>query len=116
MPIITKRYAYIIKDSKLAARKESAEKCYNSPKGGCMFIIPKKKNIALVAHDNKKKDLMEWAQYNKGSLVQHHLFATGTTGTLLSEVLQCPVHCFNSGPFGGTNKSARLFRKEIFIY
>ncbi len=66
-----------------------------------MLIIPEKKNIALVAHDNKKKDLMEWALYNKGSLVRHHLFATGTTGTLLSEVLQCPVECFNSGPFGG---------------
>ena len=54
-----------------------------------------------MAHDNKKKDLMEWASYNKGSLIQHHLFATGTTGALLSGVLGCPVHCFNSGPFGG---------------
>lgn len=66
-----------------------------------MLIIPEKKSIALVAHDNKKKDLLEWALYNKGSLCAHHLFATGTTGSLLQETLGVPVHCFNSGPFGG---------------
>ncbi len=66
-----------------------------------MLMIPQIKNIALVAHDNKKKDLLEWAVYNKGSLCKHHLFATGTTGTLLMQELGCPVHCFNSGPFGG---------------
>ncbi len=66
-----------------------------------MLIIPEKKSIALVAHDNKKKDLLEWALYNKGSLCQHHLFATGTTGSLLQETLGTEVHCFNSGPFGG---------------
>ncbi len=66
-----------------------------------MLIIPQKKSIALVAHDNKKKDLLEWALYNKGSLCKHDLFATGTTGSLLQETLGVPVHCFNSGPFGG---------------
>ena len=66
-----------------------------------MLIIPEKKSIALVAHDNKKKDLLEWALYNKGSLCEHHLFATGTTGGLLQGALGVPVHCFNSGPFGG---------------
>ncbi len=66
-----------------------------------MMIIPEIKNIALVAHDNKKKDLMEWAAFNKDSLCRHHLFATGTTGTLLQQELGCPVHCYNSGPFGG---------------
>ena len=66
-----------------------------------MNLIPEKKNIALVAHDNKKKDLLEWALFNKGSLLKHNLFATGTTGSLLHEALGCPVHCYNSGPFGG---------------
>lgn len=66
-----------------------------------MNIIPEKKNIALVAHDNKKRDLLEWALFNKGSLSNHNLFATGTTGTLLQETLDCPVHRYNSGPFGG---------------
>ena len=66
-----------------------------------MNTIPEKKNIALVAHDNKKQDLLEWALFNKGSLAKHNLFATGTTGTLLQETLDCPVHRYNSGPFGG---------------
>lgn len=81
-----------------------------------MLIIPRKKNIALVAHDNKKKDLMEWALYNKGSLCQHNLFATGTTGTLLSEALQCPIHCFNSGPFGGDQQiGAAISQGDIHV-
>lgn len=42
-----------------------------------------RKRIALVAHDNKKRDLVEWARYNLGLLAQHELFATGTTGSLL---------------------------------
>lgn len=63
--------------------------------------IPEKKNIALVAHDNKKKDLLEWALFNKGSLSKHTLFATGTTGSLLQEALGQPVCRYNSGPFGG---------------
>lgn len=79
-----------------------------------MLIIPEKKNIALVAHDNKKKDLLEWALYNKGSLCKHHLFATGTTGTLLSEVLGCPIHRYNSGPFGGDQQiGAAISEGEI---
>lgn len=65
------------------------------------LLIPRKKNIALVAHDHKKKDLSEWVYFNKGTLSQHNLFATGTTGALLQEVMQGPVHCFQSGPFGG---------------
>jgi methylglyoxal synthase len=63
--------------------------------------IPPKKRIALVAHDNKKKDLLEWARFNRGLLAQHELFATGTTGVFLEEALQAPVVKLQSGPLGG---------------
>lgn len=62
---------------------------------------PGRKRIALVAHDNKKKDLLEWALYNRDLLIQHDLFATGTTGRLLSEGLEAEVTCLQSGPLGG---------------
>jgi len=60
-----------------------------------------RKKIALVAHDNKKQDLIEWALYNRELLVQHNLYATGTTGRLLEETLAAPVICLQSGPLGG---------------
>ena len=60
-----------------------------------------RKRIALVAHDNKKQDLLEWACYNRELLVQHDLYATGTTGRLLSEELKATVTCLQSGPLGG---------------
>ncbi len=60
-----------------------------------------KKRIALVAHDNKKEDLMEWAKYNKDFLVQHELCATGTTGSLLEKTLDTDVLKLQSGPLGG---------------
>ena len=60
-----------------------------------------RKRIALVAHDNKKPDLFEWVHYNRDLLVQHELYATGTTGRLLSEALDAPVVCLQSGPLGG---------------
>lgn len=63
--------------------------------------VPPRKRIALVAHDHKKKDLMEWAKYNRGLLLEHHLCATGTTGTLLEKVLETEVTKFKSGPLGG---------------
>ncbi|WP_430894839.1 MULTISPECIES: methylglyoxal synthase [unclassified Paraflavitalea] len=64
-------------------------------------IIKKRKKIALVAHDHKKKDLIEWAIYNKTVLAKHELFATGTTGKLLEEKLDRPVKRMLSGPLGG---------------
>jgi methylglyoxal synthase len=57
--------------------------------------------VALVAHDNKKRDLMEWAKYNATILAGHELYATGTTGTLLEKELNLPVHKLQSGPLGG---------------
>ena len=65
------------------------------------FALHPQKRIALVAHDNKKQDLLEWARFNRALLSQHELFATGTTGTLLEEALECPVVKLQSGPLGG---------------
>jgi methylglyoxal synthase len=59
------------------------------------------KRIALVAHDNKKQDLLEWARFNRRSLGGHELYATGTTGRLLREELGLRVVTLQSGPLGG---------------
>jgi methylglyoxal synthase len=60
-----------------------------------------RKHIALVAHDNKKTDLLEWAKFNRDTLSRHRLFATGTTGNLLEKELELDITCFASGPLGG---------------
>jgi len=60
-----------------------------------------KKRIALVAHDNCKGELLEWAKYNRGSLAGHILYGTGTTGRLVAEALDLPVNRLLSGPLGG---------------
>lgn len=59
------------------------------------------KKIALIAHDHKKRDLLEWAKYNLGLLAEHELYATGTTGKLLEEELGLAVTKLQSGPLGG---------------
>ena len=59
------------------------------------------KRIALVAHDNCKRDLVEWATYNEAILVKSDLLATGTTGRVIAEALNVPVRCLKSGPLGG---------------
>jgi methylglyoxal synthase len=63
--------------------------------------LARRKRIALVAHDNKKQDLLDWALYNRDLLVQHDLYATGTTGRMLGNALDTPVTCLQSGPLGG---------------
>ena len=63
--------------------------------------MAQRKRIALIAHDNRKRDLLEWARYNQGTLSRHDLFGTGTTGTLLENELGLPVTLFLSGPLGG---------------
>jgi methylglyoxal synthase len=64
-------------------------------------LLSAQKRVALVAHDNKKNELLEWARFNRGTLSRHFLFATGTTGDLLSRELDLPVAHFLSGPLGG---------------
>ena len=58
-------------------------------------------DIALIAHDHKKDDLLAWVRYNRGTLSAHRLYATGTTGTMLAQELKLPVSKFLSGPVGG---------------
>ena len=75
-------------------------------------VLPRK-HIALVVHDNKKKDLMEWARYNKGSLIKHDLCATGTTGSLLEKVLGVEVNKLKSGPLGGDQQVGALIAEGL---
>ena len=63
--------------------------------------IAPQKRIALIAHDNKKSDLLDWARYNRGTLSRHLLFGTGTTGELLAQNLGLPITQYASGPLGG---------------
>lgn len=77
-------------------------------------LMGKRKKIALIAHDNRKKDLSEWAKYNREVLSQHDLFATGTTGTILSEELDLEIFKFKSGPLGGDQQvGAKIAEGEI---
>jgi methylglyoxal synthase len=72
------------------------------------------KRIALVAHDNKKQDLLEWARFNKGLLAQHDLCATGTTGRLLEQELETEITRFKSGPLGGDQQiGSKIAQGEI---
>ena len=60
-----------------------------------------RKRVALIAHDNRKADMLEWARYNRATLAEHELFATGTTGALIVAELGLSVQLFLSGPLGG---------------
>ncbi len=73
-----------------------------------------KKKIALVAHDNKKPDLFEWAKFNKDVLALHTLYATGTTGRLLREELGLEINLLESGPLGGDQQiGAKIVDRDI---
>ena len=63
--------------------------------------MTRRRKIALIAHDSKKADLIDWARYNRGVLKSHDLIATGTTGHRLRDELGLPVACVMSGPLGG---------------
>ena len=60
-----------------------------------------RKRIALIAHDHRKPDMLEWARYNRDELEKHELFGTGTTGAMIAEELDLDVERFKSGPLGG---------------
>jgi methylglyoxal synthase len=65
------------------------------------ILTARRKRIALIAHDNMKRDILEWARFNKGTLSRHELYGTGTTGGLIEKELDLPVSRFRSGPLGG---------------
>src|SRR3989339_1251087 len=76
--------------------------------------IGSRKRIALVAHDNKKEELLQWAKYNKGVLSANEIYATGTTGRILEEELGCPIHFLESGPLGGDQQiGAKIVDNKI---
>ena len=78
------------------------------------IIMKRDKKIALVAHDNKKKDLLEWAKYNQTLLAHHKLFATGTTGGVLQRELGLEINLLQSGPLGGDQQvGAKIVENEI---
>jgi methylglyoxal synthase len=85
-----------------------------------MFMVHRKiamehnKKIALVAHDNKKRDLVEWAEFNRELLARHKMYATGTTGELLEQELGFKVTKLQSGPLGGDQQiGAKIADGEI---
>jgi methylglyoxal synthase len=63
--------------------------------------MPFRKRVAMIAHDKRKEDLLDWAEYNSETLSRHDLSATGTTGSLLQERIGLTVTRFLSGPLGG---------------
>lgn len=76
----------------------------------------KRKRIALIAHDRRKKDLIEWVQFNKGTLSEHELYATGTTGSLIEQKTGLKVTKFKSGPLGGDQEiGAKISEGEIDV-
>lgn len=74
----------------------------------------KRREIALIAHDNKKADLIEWASYNRNLLAAHNLIGTGTTGRMIADQIGLDVNCLMSGPIGGDQQiGARLAEGQV---
>jgi methylglyoxal synthase len=72
------------------------------------------KKIALVAHDNKKRDLIEWAKFNRVLLAHHQIFATGTTGKVLEQELGLKIIRLKSGPLGGDQQiGAKIVENKV---
>jgi methylglyoxal synthase len=78
------------------------------------IVLPKQKRIALIAHDASKPDLLAWVKYNRATLNEHQLFATGTTGRMLSDATGLSIYQYKSGPFGGDQQiGAHIAEGEI---
>ena len=78
------------------------------------MTIRKQKNIALIAHDQKKRGLIEWCEANKEILSKHFLCGTGTTARMITESTGLPVKGYNSGPLGGDQQiGAKIVEGKI---
>jgi len=78
------------------------------------IVMQPNKKIALVAHDNKKRDLLEWARFNRDLLAHHKVYATGTTGRVLERELDFPIHRLESGALGGDQQiGAKIVENKI---
>ena len=76
--------------------------------------MEKRKRIALIAHDNRKKDMIKWIKANRDKLNKHYLCGTGTTATLIAETTGLPVKAFKSGPLGGDQQiGSRIAEGDI---
>lgn len=69
-------------------------------------------NIALIAHDRKKKAIVDLTIAYKELLQKHQLYATGTTGQQIMNATSLEVHCFNSGPLGGDQQIGALISEN----
>ena len=72
------------------------------------------KKVALVAHDHRKADLVQWARFNRDLLAHHTVYATGSTGAMLEREVGFPIHKLESGPLGGDQQvGAKIVSNEI---
>ena len=71
-----------------------------------------KKRIALLAHDERKNDLLDWVKYNAEMLSRHELYATGTTGRIISEKCALEIQRMKSGPLGGDQQLGSMISEE----
>ncbi|MDB5310327.1 MAG: methylglyoxal synthase [Gemmataceae bacterium] len=81
--------------------------------------IPARKRVALVAHDHKKAELLDWASANRDALARHELYGTGTTGRLVEDRLGQPVGKLMSGPLGGDQQLGAMIaegRVDVLIF
>ncbi len=79
-------------------------------------VVKSKKRIALIAHNNKKKELLQWAERNRNLLFEHKLYSTSSTGSLLEEHLNIKIKKYKSGPLGGDLQiGAKIVKKKIDI-
>ena len=80
------------------------------------MTMPAQKNIALIAHDSKKQELIEWCLKNKKILEHHFLCGTGTTAKMVSDRTGLPIRGYNSGPLGGDQQiGARIVEGKIDV-
>jgi methylglyoxal synthase len=97
-----------------AARRSVPEEGAKRAMGHAQLGMTGRKKIALVAHDNKKHDLLEWAAFNRALLAGHELYATASSGKLLREALDLEISSLQSGPLGGDQQiGGRIAEGEI---